>query len=1173
MSRKVRNRLLVAATVGAFALAAWISGTVLGLSGTNRWILRGCFWAFGIASGFIVHRLLERKSPAAEPEEKEDEEIGDLFGEARRTLAASGVDGGRVSRLPLVLVVGPPASTKTTLVERSGIEVELVAGDVYRGEAVVPTRAVNLWYGEGTVFCEAAGGMLDAEERWARLVRHLRPERLGAALRRGSQAPRIAVVCFPCEEFVEAGGSETVPAAARKIRERLKEAAEKLGIRLPVYVVFTKADRLPHFEDFARNLSREEAREVLGATLPLDRHADGGAYAEREGAFLARRFDELFHSLSRRRLELLHREGDEDASARLYEFPREFRKARDLAVRFLVELGRPSQLSVSPVVRGFYFTGVRPIVVEEGASPAPVGASGGGDAPVGATMVFDRSALEAARAAPSPAASRGARRVPEWVFLPGILRRVVLGDRAARALTGGGTRVNFVRRALAGGALALGILAAGAVGLSFLRNRALAEDVRAAVERVDALPPPASPGAAALDPEALRAQLLAMEPLRQVVGRLREHQTDGRPWSLRWGLYRGAALLPPAREAYFRRFRSVLAVPVRDSLERFLGALPSPPDGSVDYDRAYDALKAYLVMTEHPDRSAPEFLAPALAEFRLGPGREGGGADATGQEEESGDAGGGAAESAGAGRATSTDSLVRGHYAFYARELPIDDPYDMRAAGGLVADARQYLVEASGEDRFYAAMIDKAEGRSEGVRFVDPTGVVSAPHAVSGAFTRDGWRFIQTNLEEDIESLLARDDWSWVVGEARPYGGDRRELADSLRSRYVRDYVQEWEAYLSSASVRGFRTVSQAARSLGVLSESRSPLLRLLGLASWHTQVDTTLVGPVFEPVRIVVPPDTARYVAGPNEPYVGALSDLQGSMEELAEAGGPEKESVAEQVDDDAAGVRSEAGNLERQFPTADRAIAVGALVKELLEQPAWAAERLARVAPVADLNAAGRNFCEGFGELLARYPFDPDATREADVDQLAAMLQPGEGLFWKFYDERLSDLLTREGNPQSMEAGQRLTPEFRAFFRRAAEISDALFQNDEARVNFILKMETFEGLPEVTVNIDGREQTFSRTRSPTGTFVWIAEQARSARISGRIGGNEETLLNHRGPWAVFKLLGQARWEQLSRTSYRLRWEEAGARLQGELRFEVAAPILNPAYLDRLDCVPRITR
>jgi len=41
------------------------------------------------------------------------------------------------------------------------------------------------------------------------------------------------------------------------------------------------------------------------------------------------------------------------------------RKLRKVVVQFLVDLARPSQLNVNPFLRGFYFSGVRPTVIED----------------------------------------------------------------------------------------------------------------------------------------------------------------------------------------------------------------------------------------------------------------------------------------------------------------------------------------------------------------------------------------------------------------------------------------------------------------------------------------------------------------------------------------------------------------------------------------------------------------------------------------------------------------------------------------------------------------------------------------------------------------------------------------------------------------------------------------
>jgi type VI secretion system protein ImpL len=123
---------------------------------------------------------------------------------------------------------------------------------------------------------------------------------------------------------------------------------------VPVYVLFTKLDRLGYFTDFVANLTGPETTQVLGATLPLrDETRQSGVYAEEESRRLTAAFDGLFHSLCDKRPPYLARENDPAKLPAVYEFPREFRKIRNAAVRFMVDLGRPSQLRANPFLRGF----------------------------------------------------------------------------------------------------------------------------------------------------------------------------------------------------------------------------------------------------------------------------------------------------------------------------------------------------------------------------------------------------------------------------------------------------------------------------------------------------------------------------------------------------------------------------------------------------------------------------------------------------------------------------------------------------------------------------------------------------------------------------------------------------------------------------------------------------
>ena len=71
-------------------------------------------------------------------------------------------------------------------------------------------------------------------------------------------------------------------AHARAVRQRIHELHDKLGLRLPVYVLFTKADLIAGFTEFFENLGREEREQVWGVSFPLD---DGPAKTGAVAAF------------------------------------------------------------------------------------------------------------------------------------------------------------------------------------------------------------------------------------------------------------------------------------------------------------------------------------------------------------------------------------------------------------------------------------------------------------------------------------------------------------------------------------------------------------------------------------------------------------------------------------------------------------------------------------------------------------------------------------------------------------------------------------------------------------------------------------------------------------------------------------------------------------------------
>src|SRR5271165_1862060 len=355
-----------------YLILVWFLGTWLHLHGSDVWILRGALALIGLlAAGSFL--WFYRKNKAAGRREQEvdagegstTKDVDLLVHEAVRRLKNSALGrGATLGNLPLVFLLGEPGSTKTTTIINSALDPELLAGQVYQDSNVLPTRVANIWYSRAAVFVDPAGNLLSQPSRWKRLVKLVQPGRVSSAVGKRQQAPRAAIVCFDCGDFLQPGASESAVSAARKLAVRLHEICHLLSISFPVYVLFTKLDRVSFFSEFARGLSEEEVSQVLGVTLPV-RSSAAGVYAEEETRRLTKAFDEIFYSLAEKRLDLLAREHERDKLPGIYEFPRELRKLRTLLVQFLVDLARPGQLSANPFLRGFYFSGVRPVIVDD----------------------------------------------------------------------------------------------------------------------------------------------------------------------------------------------------------------------------------------------------------------------------------------------------------------------------------------------------------------------------------------------------------------------------------------------------------------------------------------------------------------------------------------------------------------------------------------------------------------------------------------------------------------------------------------------------------------------------------------------------------------------------------------------------------------------------------------
>ena len=747
--------LIVAPILLAYLLLTFFTGNLLGLTGTKLWLLRGALWLIGIVAAAVVTWFFwdkqKKEERAAEPSEEAPaggDEIAVLMRDAERKLSTAQLaKGARIGNLPAILLLGEVSSTKTSTMMHSGLEPELLAGQVYRDGNITSTRSANLWYSHQTIFVEVGGKLLDDEHSRSYLAKRMQPRQLGAVVGGGGQAPRAALVCVEIERIT--AGGQAMAASARNLRARLGEIAQSFGIQLPVYVLFTKVDRLSFFADFVRNLSNDEAAQPLGVTLPLAGPATG-IWAEEESRRLGGVFDQIFRAFCNARPELLSRENEAEKLPGAYEFPREFKKLRGSLVQFLVDLCRPSQLTVGPFLRGFYFSGVRPVIVQEEA-PDPQARAQETHAKADAreaTAMFRVQAGGGQSASAAPRRVAVSRKVPQWLFLTQFFNRVLLADRVAMGASGSSAKTDLLRRILLITAAVLCLVFCVGFTVSFFLNRGL--EGRVHEELQGTITPPAAANLAPVD------SLRSLEALRQSLETLTNYNREGAPLRYRWGLYAGNDLYPDVRRLYFTRFKTLLFGQTQNSLAAFLTSLP-PVQGPATpaYGQTYDSLKAYLITTSNHDKSTQKFLSPLLlktwsANVTVDPERL---------------------------------QLAQKQFDFYSDELRVANPFSQENDAAAVLKARGYLKQFGDLDRLYQAM--KADAPQTTINFNRQVGgskdFVVDNYDVAGPFTKDGWKFMSDAIRNPSRYVHGEQ---WVLGDQGAVNADPHELIKPLLSLY-----------------------------------------------------------------------------------------------------------------------------------------------------------------------------------------------------------------------------------------------------------------------------------------------------------------------------------------------------------------------------------------------------
>jgi type VI secretion system protein ImpL len=1137
------KRYWIAALIFVVYVALVVAaGFLLHFEGTKLLLFCVILTLIGAAALAIVLWYLKSITPTADPIEAANSadsgNLDALIRDANQKLKQAGRGGAKsLAQMPVIYLIGDENAAKTQTVLQSGLDPELIAGQIYRDQNLVPTQSVNIWYTGSAALVEAGGKLLRDSALWQRLVHLTQPGKLGAALSKTALQPtRAAVLCVSLERIMAPNTSEQIRTLAQRMNERLRQLSQTLGISLPVYVLFTKLDTIPPFADYAGSLTDDEAKAPLGSLLGrLD--VGAGLYAERATTLIGTRFDEIAFSLAEFRMAVLSRGGHPEALARAYEFPRDLRKLRSGIVDFVVEAARPSQLGVNPYLRGFFFTGMRARIVEDVISVQPQAAQ----VPhmeAGATQVFSLSALQQQAPAPQQPVSGGSRKIAQWVFLPHLLSRLVLGDKTALESSRASTKVSGVKRVLWAGLGGLIFAYLVLLTISFFNNKGLEDRISAVTQR---------PISRLTDSSvASLADLQGLDQLRESLIQLDGYRSDWAPLMYRWGLYKGDALYAAACHVYGQRFRSLLLAQTQANIIAKLTAVQSPPPPEADYNSTYRPLRAYLTTTTNPEKSTSDFLPAALKDEWQGSRQI--------QPE--------------------VAHLAQNQFELYATLLAqpqscvasIGGPADMPT----VEHAREYLSHFGGFQHVYQSMLSAANHKFPSIRFNDKfpgsARFIVDSYEVQGAFTKGGFAFMQDAIKHPDPYFKGEE---WVLGPQSSTTLDPATLPSQLQDHYSADFLQAWRTFMTKAVFIPYQNMQDAAAKLSVLDSNSSPLLELFSVVSLNTAVGIPRFSDPFQAPQSVVPPTNGenKYTALSNQAYIQALQGVEQAIKNVSLNPISANDPTAALPIIQAAGNADQAAEALRGTFNPDSQGHMDSVSFALLEAPIKSANALVARGPKTVLDGAGKTFCAQIAPVIAKFPLNPQATIDATPEEVAQIFQPQQGSLAQFYNNTLRQLIVQQGTQYVPAPGSTvgISPAFLNFFNAAEKLSSTLYPagGAQAMLNFTLTQVKTPGVPDAVLNIDGQQITAG---GQSTHFVWTSQP--SSRITLTSEANSAPVMT--GPWSVFHLAYSA-----TRPAPNLEFSfQFNGRTNQVVRFDASGPgadLLDPRFMTRLHCVSSV--
>lgn len=521
----------------------------------------------------LVSDLQENQSGGnnlvAEQSSEEMHVIGQRFSDAMATLRKLKFRGRRgrqaLYELPWYIIIGPPGSGKTTALVNSSLDFPLA--DKFGKEAlrgVGGTRNCDWWFTNEAVLIDTAGRYTTQDSHkvidsasWDGFLNLLKKHRRRRPI-------NGAIIAISLQELMLQTEEERM-AHARTIRARIDELMNKLEIRFPIYLMFTKSDLIAGFNEYFEDLTKHDRDQVWGVTLPNLAQASDSPDIDQ----MADEYDALIKRLYQNVISRIHQERDLNRRAAIEGFPQQMENLKEMVLGFVKQAFVKNRYQYQPYLRGVYFTSG----VQDGMPIDRLMSS------VSASFGFDRQTVG------------GISGIGKSYFIGKLFREVIFPESE---LVGTNRRYeSMLRWAQRAGYTGLAILTAGLLltwAGSFTRNEMYMHQVQGYIADYHAEKNHYDSSTANLD--TILPSLNALAKASKVYNRV------AHPWLAGMGMY-DPSVDDAAGKAYNHALRSVFLPAALRYLEGYLR-------NSQDRNGLYDNFRTYMMFekTGHFDKSA-----------------------------------------------------------------------------------------------------------------------------------------------------------------------------------------------------------------------------------------------------------------------------------------------------------------------------------------------------------------------------------------------------------------------------------------------------------------------------------------------------------------------------------------------------------------------------------------